>query len=214
MFLEEAHWIRTAIAGLALKSGSKVADVGSSDLFYRTRIQPHVHENIYAPLLKQSVQVISCDAKQELGVDMVVDLADRESLLGHRFDMTFDLVLCANMLEHVRDRELAIAHLVSLLRPRGYLLLTVPHTYFYHEDPIDTMYRPTPDSLANLVKQKTPCVVIKECILPITQRQYYLMPVYPNILLHNLPFFAYRVAWRWLIPRFRWKVTCLLLQMA
>jgi hypothetical protein len=40
--------------------------------------------------------------------------------------------------------------LLRLLPPGGYLLVTVPHSYPYHEDPFDTMYRPDVAELAAL----------------------------------------------------------------
>jgi SAM-dependent methyltransferase len=212
MFVEEALWMKSAIEDLSLPHGSRVADVGSSDLFYRTRAQPHVDEHIYQPLRSRGVEVVSCDSKKELGVDYIVDICSNQRTPFDDIRSTFDLVLCANMLEHVVDRRLAVRNLLSLVQPGRYLLLTVPHTYFYHEDPIDTMFRPTPSELMTLVAEQSNCAIISQAILSITEKQYYLMPVYPRILLHNIPFYAYRQAWRWLLKPFRWKQTCILLK--
>jgi 2-polyprenyl-3-methyl-5-hydroxy-6-metoxy-1,4-benzoquinol methylase len=212
MFVEEALWIRRSIEEMSFLPGSRVADIGSSDFFYRTRAQPHVDEHIYEPLRRRGVEVVSCDSKKELGVDYVVDICSKQRTPFDDIHATFDLVLCANMLEHVVDRRLAVRNLLSLVQPGRYLLLTVPHTYFYHEDPIDTMFRPTPAELGALIAEQSVCEVVKEAILPITQKHYYLMPVYPAKFLHNIPFYAYRQAWRWLLRPFRWKVTCLLLR--
>ena len=197
---------------MRLPQGSRVADIGSSDLFYRTRAQPHVFEHIYNPLLQAGVNILSCDSKKEIGIDCVIDVCNPGRSLYQDTQQRFELVLCANMLEHVVDRRVVMKNLISITREGGCLLLTVPHTYFYHEDPIDTMYRPRPEELLSLVAEQAECEVVLEAILPITQKHYYLMPVYPRKLLHNLPFFAYRQAWRWLLKPFRWKVTCLLVR--
>jgi SAM-dependent methyltransferase len=212
MFVEEALWIKRAIEELPLPSSARVADVGSSDLFYRTRAQPHVDEYIYEPLRRKGIEIVSCDSKKELGVDFVVDLCAKQRTPFDDTQRTFDLVLCANMLEHVEDRRLAVSNLLSLVKPGGYLLLTVPHTYFYHEDPIDTMFRPTPSELIALIAEQSVCELAQKAIIPITQKHYYLMPVYPGKILHNIPFYAYRQAWRWLLKPFRWKVTSLVLR--
>jgi len=212
MFIEESLWIRQAIHDLPLPDRAKIADVGSSDLFFRTRVQPHIAQNIYFPMERRGFLISSCDSKKDLGVDHQLDLCDQNRTPKEQIGQAFDLVLCANMLEHVEDRQLAIRSLLSLVKINGYLLITVPREYFYHEDPIDTMYRPTPREVVSLLEQQAACEVITESILPITQKQYYIMPVYPTKLLHNLPFFAYRSAWRWLLKPFRWKVTCLLVR--
>ena len=59
-------------------------------------------------------------------------------------------VLCCNMFEHVDDRYKFASICDEVLSPGGYLLITVPHSYPYHLDPIDTMFRPSVDEIAKL----------------------------------------------------------------
>jgi len=40
--------------------------------------------------------------------------------------VSFDAVLCANVLEHVPDEQAALANMLAVLKPGGYLLLFVP----------------------------------------------------------------------------------------
>jgi hypothetical protein len=58
--------------------------------------------------------------------------------------------MCCNLLEHVVDRVMIRDVLLSILKPGGYLIATVPYRFPYHEDPIDTMYRPTVAEVAAL----------------------------------------------------------------
>lgn len=212
MFQQESKWIKKTIKKINLEKGDLVADIGSSDLFFRTRVQPHVHNDIYAPLQDKSVYITSIDAKEEIGVDCVVDITSKDPLPQAVANKKFDLVINCNMLEHVINRDTAVSNLISFVKKGGYLLITVPHTFLYHADPIDTMYRPTPEDVFTLLNRHCNCEVVEWEILPITQKNYYIMPVYPNRILHNLPFFGYRQAWRWFFPKYRWKVTCLMVK--
>jgi hypothetical protein len=58
--------------------------------------------------------------------------------------------MCCNLLEHVSDRMIISEAILSILKPGGYLIATVPYRFPYHEDPIDTMYRPTVAEVAAL----------------------------------------------------------------
>jgi hypothetical protein len=49
MFKEEARWIKTVISKIDFKSPTAVLDVGSSNIEFRTLIQPHIHELIHKP---------------------------------------------------------------------------------------------------------------------------------------------------------------------
>jgi hypothetical protein len=59
-------------------------------------------------------------------------------------------LLCCNLLEHVLEPERLARHCLDLLPKGGLVFATVPFSYPYHRDPIDTMYRPDPAELAEL----------------------------------------------------------------
>jgi len=59
-------------------------------------------------------------------------------------------LLCCNLLEHVTEPDRLACHCLDLLRPGGLVFVTVPFSYPYHRDPIDTMYRPSPSELCEL----------------------------------------------------------------
>jgi len=70
----------------------------------------------------------------------------------------FRCVLCANLLEHVRDPAALAAACEEIVGPGGLILATVPSSYPYHADPIDTGYRPTPEALAAPFARSTPLI--------------------------------------------------------
>ena len=59
-------------------------------------------------------------------------------------------VLCCNLLEHVAEPGTIARSLVELVGPGGFAVVTVPYRFPYHADPIDTMFRPTPEELVAL----------------------------------------------------------------
>lgn len=137
MMRDESLWIKKALKGLNLASGATVLDLGSGSLKFRTVDQPYIDENIFAPLRQLGIKIIHADKRIEEGVDIIVDIGNI------RLNDQYDLVLCNNLLEHVLNPALVAKKAVNLVKEGGYLLVSVPKDYRYHEDPIDTMFRPT-----------------------------------------------------------------------
>ena len=150
MFEEESVWIKNKISEILIKDSQEintVLDVGSATLKFRTLMQPCIDENIFKPLRAKGKEIYYLDIKKDEGVNIVCDINDINTI-----SKKFDLVICANLLEHVRDVEKITNNLKLLVNKGGYLLVTVPHLYFYHPDPIDTMYRPDNKSLEKLFR--------------------------------------------------------------
>jgi len=143
MRIEEAGWIANqSIDG-------PVLELASATGHFRTVSQPHIDRLIHAPLRARGLEIVHADLKAEPGVDIVGDFTDPvvESQLRAVGAQT---VLCCNLLEHVLDREAMAALCDRLLRPGGLLIVTVPLSVPFHNDPIDTCYRPRPDQIAAL----------------------------------------------------------------
>jgi SAM-dependent methyltransferase len=151
MFREESLWLNDLFAKEPLEQGAKVLDIGSSTEYFRRVEQPYIDYHVFRPLRKRGVEAVHVDVKEADGVDLVVDLTVPD--LGSTLDSLprGDIVLCSNLLEHVTDRELVVGRLRDLTASGGLLVVTVPHVYPYHPDPIDTLFRPTDAELAALV---------------------------------------------------------------
>ncbi|MDP1632882.1 MAG: hypothetical protein Q8L66_15805 [Caulobacter sp.] len=162
MFAREAAWIAAELSDLDAAGMSPMLNVGGSTLAFRTREQPWIHNELIAPLEARGVRIVHLDMKEAEGVDIAADILsddgfDRAAAVGARA-----LLLC-NILEHVLDPETLAARAMALVQPGGLVVVTVPHSYPYHRDPIDTLFRPTPEEVAALFPGAT---IEKATILP------------------------------------------------
>jgi hypothetical protein len=128
---------------------SPLLNLGSSTRAFRELDQPHVERALFAPLRRAGVSIFHCDSKKAEGVDLAGDVSDPEVTRALRARQ-FRCVLLANLLEHVPDRNAVAAAAEDIVGSTGLILATVPVSYPYHADPIDTLYRPRPAELAGL----------------------------------------------------------------
>ena len=149
MLPQEAAWIEAMLAGLPNESLTPLLDIGSADREFRTVRQPWIERRVFAPLRQRNVEVLFADVKPGPGVDVVADLTTRDGLAKLK-GVAARTVLCCNVLEHVHDAAAFAAGLAMLVRDGGRLVVTVPHRYPHHRDPIDTMFRPDIAALAGL----------------------------------------------------------------
>ncbi len=149
MLPEEATWLRGALDAIAAEELSPLINLGSSTRHFREVLQPYIAREVFDPQVARGVRVIHCDAKADDGVDIVGDVLDPACIARLR-DAGARAVLCSNMFEHVVDRTTLVGALAAIVPPGGRLLLTVPLSFPYHPDPIDTYFRPTPEALAGL----------------------------------------------------------------
>ena len=147
MLTNEAAWLERELARLPDSELDPMLCIGSGTAHSREVLQPWINEHVYAPLAMRGIRTIHHEYVDGPGVDISGDLASPElaeqlRALGAR------AVLCCNVLEHLADRRSAVALLDSLVPAGGHLILSVPHRFPYHPDPIDTMYRPSVSELA------------------------------------------------------------------
>lgn len=155
MFKAEAIRLRRIL--LDLPGVSPLLNLGSSTRHFREVTKPHVESELFAPLRKAGIKVVHSDLKEDEGVDFAGDILDPE-VMRRLKGMGFKCVLLSNLLEHVRNREAVAAACEEIVGPGGFILATVPSSYPYHADPIDTGYRPSPAELATAFKRSEPLI--------------------------------------------------------
>lgn len=138
----ESQWIGQRLAAIPDGNLFPLLNVGSSTLEFRTRTQPYIDQNIFAPLRVRGGKVVHLDMKQAPGVDVVGNLLDAR-FLEELSAMKIHSVMVSNLLEHVTNPQELCGVLLKLVMPGGYIIVTGPHQYPFHLDPIDTMFRPT-----------------------------------------------------------------------
>jgi hypothetical protein len=149
MLFEEARWLGQQLSRMPPDELYPMCNIGSSTEHYRQVEQPYIDRYLFAPARIRELPVIHVDLKPAAGVDMVGDLT-KPSFLKRLANVHFRSVMCCNLLEHVTDRTIVRDAILSILSQSGYIIATVPYRFPYHEDPIDTMYRPTIEELAAL----------------------------------------------------------------
>jgi SAM-dependent methyltransferase len=153
LFAAEAIRIREIL--LAQGAVSPLLDLGSSTREFRAVAKPHIEGELFGPLEAAGVRIVHSDIKAAAGVDIVGDILDpavRADLKARGFKS----VLCSNLLEHVREPEKVAAACEEIVGPGGLILASVPSSYPYHADPIDTGFRPSPARLASLFARSEP----------------------------------------------------------
>lgn len=149
MLPEEAKWLGRQIQSLASHDLFPMLNIGSSTGRFVSKEQPWIDEHVFGPMRRAGHQVLNCDIKAAPGVDLVGDLTD-PAFLAQLSTLNIRSVMCSNLLEHVTNREQLGEMLSRVVPSGGYLFVTGPHSYPYHADPMDTLYRPTPRELAAL----------------------------------------------------------------
>lgn len=149
MMLCDAEWLQKAFAKFDAAELSPILNLGSSTAHFRAVVQPYINDLVIGPLEARGVKVIHVDLKQDDGVDIsanILDGADHARVKA----LAPKAVICTHMLEHVVEREAMAQRILDLLPVGGLFFVTVPFSYHEHRDPIDTLYRPSPDELAQL----------------------------------------------------------------
>ncbi len=149
MFKAEARWLTAALDRFGPERLSPLLNLGSSTKIFREQIQPWTEEMLFRPLRVRGVDVVHVDLRDEPGVDVRADLTDPADLARLRA-LAPRAVMCCNLLEHVVQPDRLARHSLDILAPGGLAFVTVPFSYPYHRDPIDTMFRPSPAELGTL----------------------------------------------------------------
>jgi hypothetical protein len=149
MLETEACWLRYALDGFAPGRLSPLLDLGSGSTAVHEAVQPWIEHQLFCPLRARGVEIVHVDMRAGPGIDVQADLTDPADVL-RLGGLRPRALLCCNLLEHVAEPERLARHCLAMLADGGLVFVTVPYSYPYHRDPIDTMYRPCPRELAEL----------------------------------------------------------------
>ena len=158
---EEAFLIGKFVRSLEFE---ECINLGSGDIDRLLQHKPWMDAEIFAPLRAKGVRITHSDFEPFSGVNISVDLTNRESVATLVSTESRKCVLICNVLEHVpsQQRQTIISNVEQALSAGDYLVISVPHKYPYHADPIDTMYRPHIDDLE--AELTTSCIMKTEVI--------------------------------------------------
>lgn len=149
MRISEAAYIGARLGEIPVEQLSPVLNLGSSNETFRTHTHPHVDREIFFPLVERGARVIHADLKADRGVDIVGDIYDAGFQEQCR-RLHPKTVVCCNILEHVVDPAAFARIVLSLVPGDGYIVVSVPHSYPFHADPIDTLFRPSTSEIVDL----------------------------------------------------------------
>ncbi len=147
---EEAETLTQWVRELQLEPGAVCLNIGSSTAEFREEMQPHVESRFIRLLEADGIRFVHCDMKSAAGVDEVGDILDPEFRAKLK-EYCASLLVCSNLLEHLTEPGRFAAACAELVEGGGYGLFSVPLSYPYHPDPIDTMLRLTPEELAAML---------------------------------------------------------------
>lgn len=155
MRLQEAQWIHGVLTqhlpDAMMSTAPVVLNLGSGSRQAREVQKPHINALTLAPLAQRGYRLVHADLFAFDGVDLQGDLFDT-AFVEKLTALQPALIYFCNVLEHVNAdaRHRLPSILAGMLRPGGLLVVTVPFSYPYHPDPIDTYFRPSPQQVAEL----------------------------------------------------------------
>jgi hypothetical protein len=143
---QEAAWIGEKLSRFG--DVRKVLNLGSGTRHFRVVSKPYIDREIFDPLVRRGARVVHADLKSGEGIDISGDVFD-PAVQSRMRELRPDAILACNIMEHLPPdvRSSFARALDSLVAPGGVLVITVPYSYPYHADPIDTLYRPSPQEL-------------------------------------------------------------------
>lgn len=154
MRLEESVILKKIIEKYSGIYAFKVAlNLGCGDVNRLGLIKPWVQENIFNPLKSRKIDVVNIDYKNFGGVNIVKDLIQTNSLNFVQQYSGPKIFILTNVLEHIpsNSRTSLLENIYQNMASGDSLIISVPNDYPYHGDPIDTMYRPSPDDLMRAI---------------------------------------------------------------
>ncbi|MBJ24454.1 MAG: methyltransferase type 11 [Euryarchaeota archaeon] len=213
MLFEEAKFIGNLMHELNPEDVFPLCNLGSSNEELAKIRQPWIDKFIFEPAREKGYKVVNVDIKKHPGVDLVGDVTNPEFMKKLK-KIGFKSVICSNLLEHVpnESRSEICNSLIELIPKKGYFFISGPYKFPYHPDPIDTMFRPNIEEMANLFPNTT---LIKSSIITSNDHKKPL-ELLKNIARIFMPFYKPN-EWLFFPRQFPWlfknyKATCIVMQ--
>ena len=204
MFEAEASWLERLLRERAPDELSPLLNVGSSTSAFREKEQPWTERFLFAPLRARGIELIHLDAREGEGIDIKADILSEADLPRIRA-LRPKAILCCNILEHVGDPYALARRCIEIVGPGGFIFVTVPFSYPHHRDPIDTLFRPTPETLALLFR---PALMLKGEIVDVGESYRGQVKRRPWILFRHIfrfpfPFIGFE-GWKRSMKKLHW----------
>lgn len=213
----EAKWIEVALRAFPAEELSPILDIGSQTLSFRTQEKPYIQNDLFDPLVARGISIIHSDLQEGEGIDISANLLEDDGYAQIKATAP-RTIFCNNVLEHVLDPQEFANKCFNLLPPGGRLVITVPKSYPHHRDPIDTMFRPTPNEISALISADHE-VLISEIIDVGSYRDNLKKRpwiIYRQILRLPFPFLGW-TKWKRSMKKFYWMIwpyrqSCIVIQ--
>ena len=206
MRVAEARQIRSLLCSLEIEAGAVCLNIGSSTELFRKVDKPHIESELIQPLQALGIQIVHVDIKSGRGIDLAGDVLDPRFQTELRA-LNANVVLCCNLLEHLSDPYSFALSCGSLVRPGGFIVVSVPFSFPMHNDPIDNMLRPTPEEICEMFPgwglREGRIVESGSYLKDLMKRRDWLAVLTRNIGAVFLPFLS-KGAWRPRAQRLLW----------
>ena len=120
----------------------RILEVGSYDVNGSLR---------YVFEMLEPAEYIGTDIEKGPCVDVV---CGAENLVSHFGENSFDIVVSASALEHIRDWRTSISNIKRVCRPGGLIFFLVPFQWVYHAHPGD-YWRYSPEDIRTIFSEFT-----------------------------------------------------------
>lgn len=151
MFDREAKKIGEILDSMDIHDLNPILEIGSSTEYFRKKMKPHINENIHEKINKRGIQIICSDIKPDPDVidqkNMIIGSVFDDKTLQKMIDLKPRCILLCNILEHVTDSQEVCNRIQKIATAGTLIVCSVPYSFPYHPDPIDTLYRPSPEEL-------------------------------------------------------------------
>lgn len=147
MRTEEAEVIGAILAEYS--DLSPMVELGAESADFRAKRKPHIERAVHGPLARRGIRPVTSDLVDGPGIDISGDIFD-PGVQDQLKAVGAKSLMCFNILEHVKDPKGFAEICNEIVKPGGVVFVSVPYKYPFHANPIDTMFRPTPEEIAAL----------------------------------------------------------------